>query len=378
MTSSDETQTKPASEPFRPGAWPLPGHPVRVSFWLFAGTLVLVGFLHLGTPLLAALFSLFVLQKLHWLPNRWLTIGVFTLLLVAGSFALGRFTTQAVVALPEVAEKAIPSIIDYAQTRGVELPFTDWASLRGVLLETATEQAQFVGHFATIATRELVLLLLGIVVAASLFLSGELDLDRHSHAIRNNLYSLTCEAITKRFALFYRSFTTVMGAQLIISAINTGLTSVFVFAAGLPNAAVILGVTFLCGMVPVVGNLVSNTIIVVIGFTVSPRTAFFALAFLVVIHKLEYFLNRKIIGDRIRNPVWLTLLGLMLGERLMGIPGMILAPVLLHYVRAEALQVEVPVAGEPAAAPALRPAGAAPPVAAAPAPTQLAPPPEAA
>jgi predicted PurR-regulated permease PerM len=30
------------------------------------------------------------------------------------------------------------------------------------------------------------------------------------------------------------------------------------------------------------------------------------------------------------------LLGLLLGEKLMGIPGMILAPVLLHYIKVEA------------------------------------------
>ena len=62
---------------------------------------------------------------------------------------------------------------------------------------------------------------------------------------------------------------------------------------------------------------------------------FAALMFLVILHKGEYFLNSKIIGDRIRNPMWLTLLGLVIGEKLMGIPGMILAPVLLHFIKVE-------------------------------------------
>jgi predicted PurR-regulated permease PerM len=66
------------------------------------------------------------------------------------------------------------------------------------------------------------------------------------------------------------------------------------------------------------------------------------LVFLIVIHKLEYFLNSKIIGDRIRNPVWLTLIALIIGERLMGIPGLILAPVVLNYVRVDMSKVEVP------------------------------------
>ncbi len=65
---------------------------------------------------------------------------------------------------------------------------------------------------------------------------------------------------------------------------------------------------------------------------------FVLLVYLVLIHKLEYFLNSKIIGERIKSPMWLTLVGIILGERLMGIPGMILAPVVLHYVKVEALR----------------------------------------
>ena len=69
--------------------------------------------------------------------------------------------------------------------------------------------------------------------------------------------------------------------------------------------------------------------------------ALLSLVFLVVIHKLEYFLNSKIVGDRIKNPMWMTLLALVLGERLMGIPGMILAPVVLHYIKVEASRNKV-------------------------------------
>src|SRR5205085_8185012 len=81
--------------------------------------------------------------------------------------------------------------------------------------------------------------------------------------------------------------------------------------------------------------------IVGIAFTKSPEMAGWALAFLIAIHKLEYFLNSKIIGSRIRHPMWLMLLALILGERLMGIPGIILAPVVLNFVKTEASQYRV-------------------------------------
>jgi predicted PurR-regulated permease PerM len=67
--------------------------------------------------------------------------------------------------------------------------------------------------------------------------------------------------------------------------------------------------------------------------------ALITLIFLVVIHKLEYFLNSKIVGNRIRNPFWLTLLALLVGEKLMGIPGMVLAPVILNYIKMEASRI---------------------------------------
>ena len=73
----------------------------------------------------------------------------------------------------------------------------------------------------------------------------------------------------------------------------------------------------------------------------SACTAFIAFIFLVVVHKLEYFLNSKIVGARIRNPIWLTLIGLIIGEKLMGVPGMILSPVILNYLRVEMSKIEV-------------------------------------
>jgi predicted PurR-regulated permease PerM len=133
-----------------------------------------------------------------------------------------------------------------------------------------------------------------------------------------------------------------MGAQILISAINTFLTAIFVLAVSLRHGTVVIGLTFLCGLLPIIGNLISNSIIVGIAFTISPRIAILALAFLVALHKLEYFLNSKIIGDRIKNPVWLTLLALIIGERFMGLPGMVLAPVVLNYFKVEASRLPPP------------------------------------
>src|SRR5207247_9022112 len=134
---------------------------------------------------------------------------------------------------------------------------------------------------------------------------------------------------------------TVMGAQITISLINTLLTSIFLLAVRLPHAPLLIAITFPCGLVPIVGNLISNTVIVFVALTVSLKLAIGALVFLIVIHKLEYLLNSKTIADQIRNPVWLTLIALILGDRLIAIPGSLLAPVVNKSLPFQPITVEL-------------------------------------
>jgi len=186
------------------------------------------------------------------------------------------------------------------------------------------------------AVFEIASFFIGLVAAASLFLNSKFIMEGDPHAVRGSLYATVSRELALRAITFFRSFSTVIGAQILISAINTAMTSGFLLWNGYPYVPVIVALTFLLGLLPIVGNLMSNTLIIGVGFSISPKVAFAALVFLVVLHKLEYFLNSKIIGDRIKNPMWLTLIGLVVGERLMGLPGMIFAPVILHYVKVEA------------------------------------------
>ncbi len=319
--------------------------PVRVSYAALAVTLVLAAGLHLGPPLLAILFSYFALCKLLAVTkNKWVAFVLFVLVVAGIGWGAAYFTRAAIRELPEVADSSLPSASAWAQARRIELPFTDFDSLKAFVIDAFKEETNYlkdVASFARNATTFLIFVAIGIVAAVSLFFNSQLDLSRNVPASRNNLYSVFCAELSARFRDFYRSFATVMGAQITISLINTVLTAVFVLAVRLPDAPLLIALTFLCGLLPIVGNLVSNTIIVCVAFTVSLKIALIALIFLIAIHKLEYFLNSKIIGDRIRNPIWLMLLALIVGERLMGIPGMVLAPVVLNYLRVEMSKIEV-------------------------------------
>ncbi len=313
----------------------------RVSYWFILGIIVLVGWSHLATPLLTILFAYLALTKLDFFNRfgKWPAVLLFLILLAGVLYGLGWVINQAVQnTLPDIADRAIPLLIDWAKKHNIELPFTDFDGLKDVASETVKNQVHYLGSVAKIArgaTAQFAFLLIGVVVSVSIFLNPRIELDRRPNAPPRNFYSSCCDQIAARFATFYGSFATVMGAQIIISAINTLFTTIFVLIVQLRHGPAVIGLTFLCGLLPVVGNLVSNSMIVGIAFIDSPKTALAALVFLVFIHKLEYFLNGKIIGQRIHNPLWLTLLALVLGEKLMGVPGMILAPVVLHYIKVE-------------------------------------------
>jgi predicted PurR-regulated permease PerM len=302
---------------------------------------VLVWALHLGTPLLAALFCYLLLTKLAFWGKKWIAVTLFLVVIGAAFTGFIFFFKHALVVLPEIVDTAVPIVARFAEHYGIELPFTDAESLRAVTLDSVREMLGHVGKYLRVATKESVFLLIGVVVAVSIFLNPDFEAKRVQGLTRPNLYTFYTDRIKERFATLFQSFETVMGAQIIIAAINAALTSVFVFGFQLRYAGLIVILTFICGLLPIVGNLITNTIIIGVAFTMSPKLALYALIFLVTIHKLEYFLNSRIIGSRIDHPMWLTLLSLIIGERLMGISGIIIAPVVLSFIKVEMKKIEL-------------------------------------
>ena len=137
------------------------------------------------------------------------------------------------------------------------------------------------------------------------------------------------------------AFRRVVFAQVRISALNTVLTGIYLmavlpmFGINLPLTKTMILITFLAGLLPVIGNLISNTVIVVISLSFSLHAAGASLAFLVVIHKLEYFINARIVGAQIEASAWELLLAIVVMEAAFGLPGVIAAPVFYAYLKSE-------------------------------------------
>jgi predicted PurR-regulated permease PerM len=103
----------------------------------------------------------------------------------------------------------------------------------------------------------------------------------------------------------------------------------------LPLVKTMILVTFIAGLLPVIGNLISNTVIVIVSLSYSAGAAIGSLAFLVLIHKLEYFVNARIVGTQIRARAWELLIAMLVMEAAFGVPGLIAAPILYAYIKDE-------------------------------------------
>jgi predicted PurR-regulated permease PerM len=148
-------------------------------------------------------------------------------------------------------------------------------------------------------------------------------------------------ALRQRLRTLVTAFDKVVFAQVKISGLNTLLTALYLLVVlplvgiHLPMATILVLLTFAFGMLPVVGNLVSNTLIVVISLGVSPGVGVVSLMFLVVIHKAEYFMNARIVGHEVQATAWELLSAMLLLEAIFGIAGLVAAPVLYAWLKAE-------------------------------------------
>ncbi len=311
--------------------------PKELSFVLFGLLVVGTIWLHLGDVVLAGLFSYMILDLAHRkltrampeLAARWLAVAVFVVIAALVTWLFWAFIRLALLRLPVILATLIPRVDQMAHERGLELPFENLHEMRVVIVDELKTHVQSVTQASSLLTRGFFQIVVGLFVALLCFLS------EREEPQRGSLFEAMRAEFDERMDIFMLGFEKIFGAQVLISFINTGITAIFMLAMGVPYVHFLTLATFIFGIVPIVGTVISNTMVVGTALTVSPRLAFATFIFLVLMHKAQYFLSSQIMGSRINTPVWQILLGLLIGEALMGVPGMILAPAMLHYLREE-------------------------------------------
>ena len=108
--------------------------------------------------------------------------------------------------------------------------------------------------------------LVGLILGAVIALVAETTGEKHRPL---------ATALLERASRLCTAFRAVVFAQVRISGLNTALTVLYLFVVlpglgvHLPLSKTMVALTFLAGMLPVVGNLISNSVIVVVSLSVS-------------------------------------------------------------------------------------------------------------
>ena len=137
------------------------------------------------------------------------------------------------------------------------------------------------------------------------------------------------------------AFQRVVFAQFWISMINTFFTWLYLdvvlrlFGVDLPLVKILVALTFIVGLLPIIGNLISNTAIVIVCLSQGVPVAARRWSIWSSIHKLEYFLNARIIGSHIKARAWELLIAMLVMEAAFGITGLIAAPIFYAYFKEE-------------------------------------------
>ncbi|WP_119156168.1 AI-2E family transporter [Caldimonas tepidiphila] len=154
-------------------------------------------------------------------------------------------------------------------------------------------------------------------------------------------------ALRERAGHFIDAFRQIVAAQFWIAAFNTTLTALFLllalplFDVDMPYAYALIALTFVLGLLPIVGNLIVNVVLTLVGLSVSPLVGLACLVFLIAIHKFEYFINAKVVGVRTSTAVWELLAVMFVFETIFGVAGLVAAPLYYAYVKKELQAAEL-------------------------------------
>ncbi|MGJ8526466.1 hypothetical protein LMG33818_002217 [Halomonadaceae bacterium LMG 33818] len=333
---------------------PLPVSRVELaSLLLMAITLILIMPFHLLAPLLAGLLVFEVINNLaRFIETRVSSrfgrpLAVAVLVIVVLGALGGIFTGAFNLILHEVNDPSdrltqLLNVIDKARSQLPSVITNHLPSSSADLYQMAQHWArEHVGQLRLWGRETLHLLvaiLMGMVLGAVVAVIPSPDKSTMKPLAR---------ALQTRVERLADAFHRIVFAQIKISLVNTILSGIVLLVimplAGehIPLAKTLVLLTFVFGLLPVIGNLISNALICVVGLSVSIWIGLILLVYLMLIHKLEYLLNARIVGGRISARAWELLLAMLVMESIFGLGGLIAAPIFYAYLKIELRNYEL-------------------------------------
>lgn len=326
------------------------------SYILMAVMLVSAFLLHLMFTVIAGTVVFLLIKKLYnklnpQSKNRYaqkITLGIVISVVVLITLATVFFCTYAIKSsqgstlhIAEQAFKVLQEAKQYLPKSMLSYIPDDVIELNAKVLSIFNEQKPHIFEVTTTSLKIVAHCIIGIIIGAVIAFSF-LGFEIQTYKMK----PLT-EAFYNRVCAFTNVFERVIFAQGKISAINTGLTAIYllvllpIFGIHIPYAKTLIILTLCVGLIPVIGNLISNTFIILMSITLAFKVAVFSLIFLILVHKLEYYINAKIVGSKIKTSIWELLIAMVVMETLFGLMGVAIAPIIYGYIKEELKNIEL-------------------------------------
>ncbi|MFZ0944443.1 MAG: AI-2E family transporter [Syntrophobacteraceae bacterium] len=324
----------------------LENHPYLIGYVLLIGLAVVFTVSHLLVFAISFLFLFFISDfmtgDVHricpFVPKAVLFSVLYILVIAAIIMITYRVVPMMLKHIPELSNQLQVQIVkelkEASQKWNLQA-YVDVDELRGSILKASTTILQFLATSLTPLYKGFIQFVFALAI--NLFFYSESE--KVEQAFTRNpdsLMTFLFKFMQMRLRVFYVYFRRVMGGQVLIALINTLISSVVIFGLHLRHPFLMIFVVLFCGLFPVVGNLMSNSVLTINAFVATGMVGtLICLVLLVGVHKLEYILNSKIIGGIVHLPIAVSLGALIFCEVLLGIPGLILAIPLALFVRQE-------------------------------------------
>ncbi len=294
---------------------------------------------------------------------KWKRLPAFLLVLVVAAGALtltGWLSAGRVAQAFRDLRTAVPERIAAVRQHPWFIEAQEYLPDSDDLAKQAEHYADDVAKSAAAVGRAFLMATVGLILAVVYFLDEE-----RIRAYRDSLSSRTlfgtlvrwCEHLAEAVSL-------TVQLQLVVAACNTVLTLPVLLLIGVGHVPGLMLLIFVSGLIPVVGNIISGWVLIVLAFQVKGWLGvgiFVVLTF--VLHKIEaYYLNPRLTARHVDLPGFVLILSLLAWEHLLGFAGLFVSfPVLylIGKIRSEFREEDGPLTVQMATAPATT--GAEPP-----------------
>ncbi|AFS78035.1 putative membrane protein [Gottschalkia acidurici 9a] len=261
------------------------------------------------------------------------TINIFSFILLLGIAILFLMSF-----VPSIINQVIPIVkrINFSDVENIEL-FLKKYNINFITIDMITSQFQNIQNMIVKMLSQIQKISYNAflsIVLSFVFISDNNSIKTFLRKFENCKYSYYYNFYKSLSEKFSNSFVKVIEAQLIIALVNALLSIIILTFFGFPDVMSLGFMIFILGLIPVAGVILSTIPLCIIAFQLGGLSkVILVIVMILILHAFEsYFLNPKIMSTKMKLPIFLVFLILVISEHLMGTWGLIMGIPLFTFI----------------------------------------------